>query len=150
MDGGIVLPQLINAGSFPAPPGFGTRLRLADEVWKMGSGKGGDGLAMAFETEAGCEFVSHQLEVGRLLEGNELLQEGDGFRRPVRPMVAARELGGELGAFLEEAGAEPIKVGATDPELEGGVRDVDQPVIELLEDFLEKEIGEAFGDLLFL
>ena len=103
---------------------------------------------MALETEAGFEFVGHQLEVGWFLERDELLEEGDSFRRPVRPMVAARELGGEVGAFSEEAGAEPVKVGAADLELEGGIGDVDQPLIELLEDLLEKQVGEAFGDLL--
>jgi len=44
---------------------------------------------MALETEAGFQFVGHQLKIGRLLEGDELLDEGDDFRRPVRPMVAA-------------------------------------------------------------
>jgi hypothetical protein len=64
-------------------------------------------------------------------------------------MVAAGELGGEVGTFSEEAGAKPVKVGAADLELEGSVSDVDQPLIELLEDLLEKQVGEAFGDLLF-
>ena len=115
----------------------------------MGSGEGGHRLAMALETEAGFQFVGHQLEVGRLLERNELLEESDGFRRPVRPRVAAGELGGEVGAFSEEAGAKPVKVGAADLELEGGLSEVDPPLIELLEDLLEKQVGEAFGDLLF-
>ena len=103
---------------------------------------------MAFETQAGFQFVGQRLEVGCFLEREELLEEGDGLRRPVWPMVAARELGGEVGAFLEKAGAKPVKVGAADLELEGGVRDVDQPRIELLENVLEKQVGEAFGDLL--
>jgi len=116
----------------------------------MGSGISGHGLSMALEPEADFQFVGHQLEVGRLLERNELLEESDGFRRPVWPMIAAREFGGELGAFSEEAGAESVKVGATNLEVEGGIRDVDQPIIELLEDLLKKKVGEAFGDLFFL
>ena len=79
VDGGIVLPQLVNARAFPSSPGFGTRSGLADEVWKVDSGKGGHRFSMALETEAGCQLVGHQLEVGRLLEGKELLEEGDGF-----------------------------------------------------------------------
>lgn len=55
----------------------------------MGSGEGRHGLAMALETKAVFQFVSHQLEVGRFLEGEELLEEGDGFWRPVGPMIAA-------------------------------------------------------------
>jgi hypothetical protein len=31
----------------------------------------------------------------------------------------------------------------------GGIHDVNQPCVELLEDLLEKQVGEAFGDLLF-
>jgi hypothetical protein len=62
-------------------------------------------------------------------------------------MIAAGEFGGESGAFLEEAGAQPVKVGAADLELEGGIRDVDLSLIELLEDLLEKQVGEAFYEL---
>ena len=40
-------------------------------------------------------------------------------------------------------------MGAADLELAGGIRDVDQPLIELLKDLLEKQVGEAFGELLF-
>ncbi len=65
-------------------------------------------------------------------------------------MVTAGELGGEAGAFLEKAGAQPVKVGAADLELASGLRAADQPRAELLEDLLEKQVGEAFGDLLFL
>ena len=58
-------------------------------------------------------------------------------------------LAAKCGAVLEEAGAEPVKVGAADLEVVGGIGDVNQPFIELLEDLLEKQVGEAFGDLLF-
>ena len=98
----------------------------------MGSGEGGHRFAMAFETQAGFQFVGQQLKVGRFLEWDELLEEGDDFRGPVGPMVAAGELGEELRAFPEEAGAESVKLGASDLELEGRLSDVDQPLIELL------------------
>jgi len=115
----------------------------------MGSGEGGHRFAMAFETQAGLQFVGHELEVGRLLEGEELLEEGDGLRRPVGPMVAAGEPGGEVGAFAEEAGAQPVKMGATDLEEEGGLPGIHRPLIELTEDVLEKLVSEAFGELVF-
>ena len=116
----------------------------------MGSGKGGHRLPVAFETEAIFQFVGHELEVGRLLKQQELLEEGDGLGRPVGPMVAARKLGGELRAFLEEAGAEPVEVGAADLEMVDGISSVNITVIELPEYLLEKQLGEAFCDLLFL
>ena len=80
----------------------------------MGSGKGGNGLAVALETKACFQFIGHELKIGRLLKGQELLEEANGFQRPVRPMIATRELCGEPGAFLEEAGAEPVKVCSAD------------------------------------
>ena len=104
---------------------------------------------MALEAQAGFQFVGEQLKVGWLLEWDELLEEGDDLRRPVRPMIAAGELGDELRAFLEEAGAEPVKLGAADLELVGRLREVDQPIIELLQDLLEKQIGETSGELRF-
>ena len=84
-----MLPEFIDAGAFPSSPGFGARFRLAEEIGKVGSGESGHRLAMTLETEAGFQLVSHQLEIGRFLEGEELLEEGDGFRRPVGPVVAA-------------------------------------------------------------
>ena len=41
VDGGIVLPQFAEAGTFPAAAGFGTRFGLAEEIGKVVSGKGG-------------------------------------------------------------------------------------------------------------
>ena len=60
---------------------------------------------MAIESESGCQFIGHQLEVGRPVERKELLEEGNGLGWPIRPMIAAGEFGGELRAFLEESGA---------------------------------------------
>ena len=82
----------------------------------------------------GCQFLLWALrktgtfedgtpktEVGGLLEGEEFLEEGNGLRRLVGPMVTAGGFGGEVGAFSEVASAEPVKVGATDLELAGGI-----------------------------
>jgi len=54
-----------------------------------------------------------------------------------------------VGAFSEKAGAEPVKVSAADPELEGGINGVDLSLVELLKNLLEKQVGEAFCNLLF-
>jgi hypothetical protein len=89
VDGRIMLPEFANARAFPSPPGLGAWFGLADQIWKMGSGKGGDGLAVALETETGFQLIGQELEVGGLLKGDELLEEGDGFRRPVWPVAAA-------------------------------------------------------------
>jgi hypothetical protein len=150
VDGRIVLPEFANAGAFPAPAGFGTRFGRADKFGKACSGKGGHGLAVAFETKAGFEFIRHQLKIGRFLQRQELLEEADGLGRPVRPMVTAGAFGGEAGAFLEEARAEPVKMGSADLEVMGGIRGVNLTVIELPEDLLEKQVGQASCDLFFI
>lgn len=116
----------------------------------MGSGKGGDGLAVAFETQTGFEFIGHELKVGWFLKRQELLEEADGFRRPIRPVVAPGELGGETGAFLEEAGAEPVKVSTADLEVLGGLNGVNVTLVELPENLLKKQAVQAAGDLFFL
>jgi len=149
MNGGIMLPEFADMRAFPSPPGFGVWLGLANEAGQVGSGKGGDRLTVALETEAAFQLIGHQLEVGRFLQGEKLLEEGDGCRRPLRPMAPTREFGGEIGAFLEEASAEPVKVGPADLEVVGGIRDVNNSLIELLENVLKKGVGEAFCELLF-
>jgi len=49
----------------------------------------------------------------------------------------AGRVGGEVERSSEEAGAKPVKLGAADLELEGGISDVDSPV-ETAEDAGEK------------
>jgi hypothetical protein len=93
VDGGIMLPEFIDARAFPTSAGFGAGFRLADEVWQVCPGKGGHRLSVALEAEACFQFVGDELEVGRFLQGQELLEKGDGLGRPVRPMIATRELG---------------------------------------------------------
>jgi hypothetical protein len=39
---------------------------------------------------------------------------------------------------------------AADLEVTGGISGVNGPIIELVDDLLEKQIGETFGELLFL
>ena len=141
VDGRIVLPEFADLGAFPSPTGFGTRFGLADKIWKACSGKGGNGLAVAFETKAGLEFIGHELKIGRFLKRQEFLEESNDFGRPVRPMVTARVFGGESGAFLEETSAEPVKMGSADLEVMGGIRGVNLTSIELPEDLLEKQVG---------
>ena len=115
----------------------------------MGLDKSGDRLAMPLEVEAGRQFIGGQLEVGRLLQGNEILQEIDGRRWPVWPMVPTGESGAESGTLLQPACAQPVKVRLTDLEVLGGFSAVDLPAIKQLQDMLEKGTGQALGQLFF-
>ena len=141
VDGRIVLPEFAQAGAFPTTAGFGAPFRLADEVGEMGSDKGGDRLPMAFETEAGGEFIGHQLKVGRFLQRDKIFQELAGLRRPSWPVATTGELGAELGAVLQPAGAQPVKVRLADPEKLSGFGAGDLPIVKLLKNVLEKGIG---------
>src|SRR5580658_11106123 len=149
VDGGIVLPEFAETGPFPAAAGFGPRFWLADEAGKMGSDKSGDRLTMALETEAEGQFSGGQLEVGRFLQGDKVFEELTGLRWPIWPVVATGELSAELSPALQPGGAESIKVGATDLEVVASFRAIDLPAVKLLEDVLEKGVGEAFGQLFF-
>lgn len=149
MDGRVVLPEFAEAGAFPAAAGFGLRLGLADEVGEMGADKGGDGLTVAYETEAAGQFIGHQLKVGRLLQRNKILEKLSGFRRPVWPVVTPGELGHERRTVLQPVGAQPVKMCLADLEVVGRFGAINQTVVKLLEYELEKWSGQAFGQLFF-
>ena len=111
--------------------------------------KSGDRWARTLEVEAGRQCIGGQLKIGRLLQGNESLQELDGRRGPVWPMVPAGEIGAESGTLFQPTGAQPVKVRLTDLEVLGGFFAVDLPAIKQLQDMLEKGTGQALGQLFF-
>jgi hypothetical protein len=69
MDGGVVLPQFTYANSLPAAAGLGDRRRRTDQQGEVMAGVSGDGFAVTKESEAGSQFISNELVVGRSLEG---------------------------------------------------------------------------------
>ena len=88
VDGGVVLPEFAQPGTFPAATGFGAWGWLADEVGEMAADKGGDRLPMAFETEAAGQLIGYELKVGRFLQRDKIFKELAGGRWPIRPMAA--------------------------------------------------------------
>ena len=104
---------------------------------------------MALETEAGGQFISRQLKVGRFLQRYKIFEELACFRWPIWPVTATGELGAEFRAVLQPARAQAVKVRLADLEVLGGVCTVDLPVVKLLQDVLEKGAGQAFGQLFF-
>ena len=104
---------------------------------------------MTLEVEAGRQFIGGQLKVGRLLQGNEILQELDGRRWPVWPMVPTGEFGTESGTLFQPTGAQPVKVRLTDLEGLGSFCAVDLPAIKQLQNMLEKGTGQALSQLFF-
>jgi hypothetical protein len=143
VDGGIVLPELTQAGAFPATPGFGTPFREEDKVWEMSSDKRGDGFAVALEAKADRQFVGRQLKVGRFLEWYKIFEKPAGFWRPVGLVVSAGDVSAEAGAVPQPTSAEAIEVGSTDLEMMGRVGRVNFPRVKLLENPVKKRRGKA-------
>ena len=100
VDGGVVLPEFAQPGTFPAATGLGAWGWLADEVGEMGADKGGDRLSMPLETEAAGQFIGHQLKVGRFLQRDKIFEELAGFRWPSGPVAATGESRAERRAVL--------------------------------------------------
>ena len=100
VDGGVVLPQFAHAGSFPAAAGLGCGRGRTDQEREVTASVGGDGFAVALESEAGSQFVGDQLVVGRSLERQEGLQELPDFGGPSGAMIAAGEVKREIGRVL--------------------------------------------------
>ncbi len=115
----------------------------------MRADKGGDRLTMALKAEAGSQFIGHQLKIGRLLQWDKLFEELAGFRWPIWPVVAARELGAERRTVLEPVRAQAVKMRLADLEVVGRFGAINQTVVKLLEYELEKWSGQAFGQLFF-
>ena len=149
VDGGIMLPQLAEAGTFPPAADLGPRFRLAKQVGKMGAHIGRDRLPVTLETEAPGQLIGDPLKVGRLLPRDKIQQKLAGCRWPDWPMASARRVGTECSAIQEPAGAEAIEVGLADLQVLAGFRPINQPIVKLLENVLEKGAGQAFGQLIF-
>jgi hypothetical protein len=68
VDGGVVLPQLAQAGPFPAAAWLGDWRRRDDQEREVTAGVGGDRFAVTLESKASGQFVGDELIVGRSLE----------------------------------------------------------------------------------
>ena len=149
VNGGVVLPKFIEVGSFPAAAGGGVAGRLGDEIGEVGADKGGNGFTMAFKTKADVQFIGDELEIGRVLQRNKVLEELADLGWPIWPRVSAGEFGAELGTVLQPEGSEPVKVSAADLEMLGGFECIDLALVKLGEDLQEEGSGEAFSQLFF-
>ena len=120
MDRGVVLPEFAQAGALPAAAGFAGGWDRLHEEREVVPGISGDGFAIPLESEAGGQFIGHELIVGRSLEGPKGAQKGLDFDRPIRAVVAAGEVGGECGGMLQPGGTQAEKMGAADTQKFGG------------------------------
>jgi len=138
VDGRVVLPQFAQASPFPAAAGPGSGPERADQQREVTAGVGGDGFAVALESEAGGQFIGDELIVGRPLEGQEGLQELLNLGGPDNAMVAAREVEGKGGRLSKPSGSQAKEVSTTNAqELSGGVR-VEVATVESIERLVEE------------
>lgn len=82
VDGAVVLPEFAEAGAVEPPVGSRFALGAGDEVGQAALDVGLDGGAGAAQAVKTQEFVGDELVVGRGLQGDELVQEGDGLLGP--------------------------------------------------------------------
>lgn len=128
----VMLPKLIDPGTFPPPARFGRACRPTRKIGEMRANKGGDGLAMALKTKAGPQFIGDELKVGRPLERDKGLEELRDFLRPIGPMISTGSLGREVSTIVQPQGAESIQMSAADAQLLRGIRRIDLAAIKLL------------------
>lgn len=105
----------------------------------MTAGISGDGFAVAVEGEAGGEFVGDELIVGRSLERQEGLQELLDLGGPGSAMVAAGEVEGKGGRFLEPSGSQAKEVRTTDAQELGGRVRIEDAAVEVVERLVEEK-----------
>jgi len=102
------------------------------------AGVSSDGFAVALESEAGGQFISDELVVGRSLERQEGLKEPVDLGGPSGAMVAAGEMEGEGSRVLKPSGSQAKEVSTTNAqELGGGVR-VQVAAVESVECLVEE------------
>jgi len=138
VNGGVVLPEFTQASSFPAPTGLGGGRGCLHKEREVAAGIGGDGFAITLEGEAGGQFVSDELIVGRSLQRQEGFEKLLDLGWPIRTMVAAGEVEGEGGRMLEPSSAQAKEMRATDVQELGSRVWVEFASIKSVERLVEK------------
>ena len=115
------------------------------ELGEMGANKGGDGLTVAFKSEADFQFIGDELEVGGTLQGDKLFQELRDGLRPIRSVIAARSLGAEARALWKPEGTKSVEMGAADAQLFCSSGRINLALVKLLQDSMNERIGKAFS-----
>ena len=145
VDGGVMLPELPDAGPLPAAAGLGDGGGRLDQAREVGADVGGDGLPIAQEAAPAEEFIGEELEVGWALKGQEVLQQASDLRRPWGSVVAAGN--GRGGLLVDPAEAKAEEVGPADVQTETGLGRIDQAVVEVVEGEVDEVGGEPAADL---
>jgi len=112
MDGAVVLPELsdVLAAEAPVNPGLAGRRRHQMRIvcFDVGLDRG----ACPAESAEALEFVGHELVVGRILQGKELLEQASRLGGPILGAVSAAGLGAVVGALAQEGSAQFVEPGA--------------------------------------
>ena len=150
MDGGVVLPEFADAGTFPAPPRLGHGLQGADQQREVSAGMSGDGLAVAVEGETGDQFVGDQLVIGGPLQRQKGLQEALNLQRPGRVLVAPGSAQGEGCGLAQPSAPEAEQMRPADLQKPGRSERIKLSPVKGREALGEELRGEALGELGFV
>lgn len=147
VDGAVVLPEFAEAGAAEAAMGAGFGSGLGDEVGKVGLGVGLDGGSGFVEVVKAHQLVADELVVGRVLQGEEVAQEGPDVLGPRAVVVPAAGCDFQAGTFFEPASAKGIEAAAADPEGMAGGCGAQAALMKATEGLEKEPRGQAVEDL---
>jgi hypothetical protein len=94
--------------------------RCRDEMGEVSFDINFDAGSSPLETEEALHFVRHKLVIGRVLQWQEVFEEGTDFCGPKRVMVATTGFGLVGLPVAQEVGAQIIEPGFADAKMRGG------------------------------
>jgi hypothetical protein len=147
MDGTVVLPELPDPGA--PEPSIAARFPESrrDQMGEVSLAVRRDRRTGAFEGAQAQEFVTDQLEVGRVQERKEAFQKGVDVSGPASAMIAAAGLRAEVVAVFQPGGSELVEAGPAHTEPGGGGESVQQARVEIFESPADKLRREAMAEL---
>ena len=100
-----------------------------------------------FETAEPLHFVRHELVVGRVLQWQEVFEEGADCCGPSTATTAAAGFGLIGLSIVQVVSTELIEPGFADPKMHGCCRCVQNPIIEIGENTKDKNGRQSMDDL---
>ena len=101
------------------------------------------------KAEEPLHFIGHELEIGRVGEGQELRKKSEDIGQPDPAMRTAAGSGPERIAPAQPGAAQLVKPRLGDAELERGARRIKEVSVELSQDTPDKLRRQAVDELVF-
>ncbi len=149
VNGAVVLPEFADGRATEAPVNTLLLWRGDDKMREVALDVSLGGGAGTFESAKAFHLIADKLVVGRVLKGQELLEEGMDPRGPEATAVPATCFGPVGLAVAKPVGSQPVQPGPADTELCGGALGIQQARVEVFEGS-EDELRWQAVEYLFL